>query len=93
MAATAQLEILNPLGLHARPAAEFVRCAMKFKGTVIALHKDGAEYSATRILEVLMANLDEGAGFTLTADGSEEEEAIQQLSALLVRFRDEEAAS
>ena len=92
MAATAQLEVLNPLGLHARPAAEFVRCAMKFKETTITLHKDGAEYAATSILEVLMANLDQGAAFTLVADGPEEAEAIHHLSALLVRFRDEEAA-
>ncbi len=92
MAATALLEVLNPSGLHARPAAEFVRCAMRFKGTTIVLFKDDTQYAATSILEVLMANLDQGAAFTLSADGPEEIEAIQQLSALLVRFRDEEAA-
>ena len=90
MALTVQLEVLNPSGLHARPAAEFVRCAMGFKSTTVVLHKDGAEYAATSILEVLMANLDQGAKFTLAADGPDEEEAIQRLSALLVRFRDEE---
>ena len=92
MALTAQLEVLNPLGLHARPASEFVRCAMQFKATAIVLRKDGAEYAATSILEVLMANLAQGAVFTLAADGPDEEEAIRQLSALLARFRDEEAA-
>lgn len=90
MALTAQLKVLNPLGLHARPAAEFVRCAMRFKGTTITLQKDGAEYAATSILEVLMANLDQGAAFTLLADGFEEEEAISQLSGLIQRFLDEE---
>ena len=64
---------------------------MRFKETTVVLHKDGMQYAATSILEVLMANLDQGATFTLAADGSEEEEAIRQLSALLVRFRDEEA--
>ncbi len=91
MARTVELEVLNVLGLHARPAAEFVRCAMRHPSTAIVLRKDGASYAATSILEVLMANLDQGAVFTLEADGPDAEAAIRELSALLVRFRDEEA--
>ena len=90
MPLTVELEVLNELGLHARPASEFVRCAMKFKATGIVLRKDGAVYGATSILEVLMANLDQGAVFTLEADGPDAAEAIEELSALLVHFRDEE---
>ena len=92
MARTIQLEVLNALGLHARPAAEFVRCAMRFPSTVVVLHKDGAKYAATSILEVLMANLDQGAIFTLEADGPQADEVVRELSAMLARFRDEETA-
>lgn len=92
MAVTVELEVLNALGLHARPASEFVRCAMRYKSTAIVLRKDGAAYAATSILEVLMANLDQGAVFALEADGPDADEAIRELSALLTRFRDEEAA-
>ncbi len=92
MPQSVDLEVLNELGLHARPATEFVRCAMRFKATTIVLRKDGATYAATSILEVLMANLDQGAVFTLEADGPEADEALRELAALLVKFRDEEQA-
>ena len=65
MPLTVELEVLNALGLHARPATEFVRCALRYKTTAIVLRKDGAVYAATSILEVLMANLDQGSVFTL----------------------------
>ncbi len=84
------LIVLNALGLHARPASEFVRCAMRFPSTRIKLEKDGEFFSATSILEVLTANLDEGAAFTLHADGPDEDAALTQFAALLVRFREEE---
>ena len=92
MKATIELQVLNPLGLHARPASEFVRCAMKFKGTAIALRKGGQTFAATSILEVLTAELDLGAAFTLEAEGPDAETAVEELAALMVRFRDEEAA-
>ena len=90
MPSALKLVVLNALGLHARPASEFVRCAMRFPSTQIRLEKDGEFFSATSILEVLTANLDEGAVFTLHADGPEEDAALTELAALLVRFRDEE---
>ena len=90
MALTVELEVLNILGLHARPASEFVRCAMRYPSTAIVLRKDGERYAATSILEVLMANLDQGAVFTLEADGPDAAVVLQEMSALLVRFRDEE---
>ena len=92
MPLTVEFEVLNELGLHARPATEFVRCALRYKATTIILRKDGAVYAATSILEVLMANLDCGAAFALEADGPEAEEAVRELAALLVKFRDEEQA-
>ena len=92
MNATAQLTVLNPLGLHARPASEFVRCAMKFKGTTVTLRKGDQTFSATSILEVLTAELDMGSVFTAEADGPDAETVLRELAALMVRFRDEEAA-
>ena len=92
MPLTAELAVLNALGLHARPATEFVRCALRYKTTAIVLRKDGAVYAATSILEVLMANLDQGAAFMLEADGPDAAEVLRELAALLVKFRDEEQA-
>ena len=90
MPQTLQLAVLNALGLHARPATEFVRCALRYPSTAITIHKDGEVYTATSILEVLTANLDMGAVFTLQADGPQADEVLRELAALLVHFRDEE---
>ena len=89
-----ELVVLNELGLHARPAAEFVRCAQRFPNTTLVVVKEGERFSAGSILEILMACLDQGSAFTLEADGPDAEQAAQELAALLVRFRqDEEAAA
>jgi len=84
-----ELIILNNLGLHARPAAEFVRCARKFKSTIM-IRKDGAEYSAASILDILSANLDCGSRMTVIAEGRDAEEALNQLSELMVQFQKQE---
>jgi phosphocarrier protein len=84
-----ELTILNKLGLHARPAAEFVRCARKFKATVV-LRKDGEEYSAASILDVLTANLDAGSRMIVAAEGPDAGEALDQLAALLEQFKVQE---
>ena len=84
-----ELTILNKLGLHARPAAEFVRCARKFKSTIV-IRKDGEEYSAESILDVLSANLDCGSQMLLDADGPDAKDALEQLADLLMQFRKQE---
>lgn len=84
-----ELTVLNSLGLHARPAAEFVRCARKFRSTV-QIFKDGEEYSAASILDVLSANLDCGSTMILRAEGSDAEQAIAELSQLLHEFKRQE---
>lgn len=84
-----ELKVLNKLGLHARPAAEFVRCARKFKSTIHILKND-EEYSAASILDVLSANLDCGSTMILRADGSDAGDALDQLSGLLHRFKQQE---
>lgn len=84
-----EVEILNELGLHARPAAEFVRCVQKHKCEV-TLWKEGTAYSAASILEVLMANLDCGARVEIEATGEDAETALERLKQLLVEFREQE---
>jgi phosphocarrier protein len=84
-----EVEILNELGLHARPAAEFVRAVHKFKCEV-TLEKGEECYSAASILEVLSANLDCGAKMTIVADGPDAAEALERLAGLLVEFREQE---
>ena len=84
-----EVEIVKKLGLHARPAAEFVRCVIRFKST-ITIYKGEESFSTTSILEVLSADLDCAARLILDAIGSDEQEALDSLELLLLRFRDEE---
>jgi phosphocarrier protein HPr len=84
-----EVEIVNKLGLHARPAAMFVRCVIRFKST-ITIWKGKESFSAASLLEVLTANLDCGERVVLEAVGPDEQEALEELGALLLRFRNEE---
>ncbi|MDB6155703.1 MAG: phosphotransferase system HPr (HPr) family protein [Chthoniobacteraceae bacterium] len=84
-----EVEIVNELGLHARPASEFVRCVMKFKCEV-TIRKGDEHFSASSILEVLSANLDCGARMVIEAIGADAQEALDELSRLLLHFREEE---
>ncbi len=84
-----EVQIINELGLHARPAAEFVRCAMTFQSEIL-LRKGDDRYSAVSILEVLSANLDRGAKVTLEAIGPDAEEALNRLAQLLAEFAEQD---
>jgi phosphotransferase system HPr (HPr) family protein len=84
-----EVEILNELGLHARPAAEFVRAVQTFQCEV-TIRKEGTAYSAASILEVLSANLDCGSRLEIEAIGPDEEAALKKLALLLVEFREQE---
>lgn len=84
-----EVEILNELGLHARPAAEFVRAVQKFK-CVITIKKGEVQFSAASILEVLTANLDCGSKMTIEAIGPDAAQALDRLEQLMVEFREQE---
>jgi phosphocarrier protein HPr len=82
-----EVTILNELGLHARPAAEFARRANAFRADVWIV-KDGKRFSAASLIEILRANLDQGSKAVLEAKGRDAEEAIERLARLLHEFKD-----
>jgi len=81
---TRQTTIINQTGLHARPAAEFVAAATKFKSR-ITLKRVGSEKEANvkSIVFVLSLGLTRGAQVELSASGEDEAEAVDTLVALL----------
>ena len=85
--AAREIKIVNELGLHARPAAEFVRCASQFRSEIF-LVKDGSRLSATSVIEVLMADLNRGETATLEAHGTDAGTAVETLAELVSNFRD-----
>ncbi|CAN5357689.1 phosphocarrier protein Hpr [soil metagenome] len=87
--ATREIKILNELGLHARPAAEFVRRANSFRSEIWLVAKSG-RYSALSLIEVMRANLDCGAVATLEAEGVDAPEAVERLAKVIREMRDYE---
>jgi phosphotransferase system HPr (HPr) family protein len=76
------LIIRNKVGLHARPAALFVRTANRFTSKVVAI-KDEHEANAKSILSVLTLGADQGAVVTVRAEGEDEAEAVEALKELV----------
>ncbi len=80
--AAREMTVVNALGLHARPAAEFVRRANAFRSEIWIVTKAG-RFSALSLIEVMRANLDRGAVATLEATGPDAEEAVERLDKLV----------
>lgn len=68
----------GPVGLHARPAAEFVKIAERFKSKV-KLAKDGIWVNGRSILAILSLAAERGSVVTLEVQGEDEEQAFQAL--------------
>lgn len=82
-----EIQIVNPLGLHARPAAEFAKRANAFRSDIWII-KDGKRFSAASLIDILRANLDQGSTATLEAVGRDAEAAVERLAQLLHEFKD-----
>lgn len=83
-----QVQIVNKLGLHARPAAEIVKTAAKFQSN-ITLTRDDLEVNGKSIMGVMMLAAEFGSTITLRADGPDEDQAIEALAALVAsKFRE-----
>jgi phosphocarrier protein len=82
VSARREVSVINKLGLHARPAAHFVKHVRIFRSEIWLVTADG-RYSASSLIEVLRANLDCGATATLEAHGVDAEEAVERLEKLL----------
>jgi phosphocarrier protein len=84
-----EITIVNRLGLHARAAAKFVNLASGFDSE-INLSRNGHSVNGKSIMGVMMLAAAKGATLELSAQGDDEENALQQLEALVARRFDEE---
>jgi phosphocarrier protein HPr len=82
VSARREVSISNKLGLHARPAAHFVKHVRTFRSEIWLVTAVG-RYSASSLIDVLRANLDCGANATLEANGVDAKEAVERLQKLL----------
>jgi phosphocarrier protein len=75
-------QIMNPLGMHARPAAEFVKVAAKFRSAV-QVSKDGLSVNGKSIMGVMMLAAERGSSMMIRTEGDDAEQAMDALLALV----------
>ena len=75
--------VQNKAGLHARPATFFIQKANEFKAT-IWVEKEERRVNAKSLLGVLSLGITKGTTITLNAEGADEEQALQELEALIM---------
>ncbi len=75
-------KIVNPLGMHARPAAEFVKLASRFKSAV-EVRKDDLAVNGKSIMGVMMLAAECGSSLSIKTDGEDAESAMEALLALV----------
>jgi phosphocarrier protein len=77
-----EAKIVNKLGIHARPAAEIVKTAGKFKSN-ITIVRDDLEVNAKSIMGVMMLAAEFGATIVVRATGDDAEAALDALFAVI----------
>ena len=77
-----EIIVQNQVGLHARPATFFIQKANEFTSS-IWISKDERKVNAKSLLGVLSLGITRGTAVVLTADGSDEDAAIEALTSLV----------
>ncbi len=83
------LVVTNKLGIHARPAAMFVKTANRF-GSDVFVEKDGETVNGKSIMGLMMLAAGPGCRIHLHAKGTDAAQAVHELEALVHRKFDEE---
>jgi phosphocarrier protein len=76
------VQITNRNGLHARPAAEIVKAASRFKSE-ITIVRDDLEVNGKSIMGVMMLAAEFGSTLALRAEGPDAEEALETIATLI----------
>jgi phosphocarrier protein HPr len=77
-----EVKIINKLGIHARPAAEIVKAAGKFRSDITIIRED-LEVNAKSIMGVMMLAAEFGSTIVLRAIGDDAEAALDALSTVI----------
>ena len=84
-----ELTIQNKLGIHARPAAQFVKMASRFSAE-IRVEKDGEEVDGKSIMGLMMLAAGHGSVITVAAQGYDADQALEALAGLVeARFEED----
>ncbi len=81
--------IINPLGLHARPAAKIVERAKKYADCEVYLERDGDRVNGKSIMGIMMFAAEQGSLLDIVAIGSSADECLQDIDLLFKEGFDE----
>jgi phosphocarrier protein HPr len=76
------ITVINRLGLHARPAAMFVRIASRYRADVW-VSKEGEEVNGKSIMGLMMLAAGQGSKLHLRCEGVDADKAVEELERLL----------
>jgi phosphocarrier protein len=77
-----ELTVVNRLGLHARPAAMFVRIASRHRAE-IWVAKEGEEVNGKSIMGLMMLAAGQGSKLRIRCDGADADKAMEELEQLV----------
>jgi phosphocarrier protein HPr len=77
-----EFTIQNKMGMHARPAAQFVRCASKYQCD-IWVEKDEEPVNGKSIMGLMMLAAGKGETIKVTAEGSDADAAMKEIEGLI----------
>ena len=86
---TKELIVINKLGIHARPAAMFVKTANRFDCDIF-VEKDGERVNGKSIIGLMMLAAGPDSKLMIFAEGEDAARAVVELEALLKRKFDED---
>jgi phosphocarrier protein HPr len=84
--------VINELGMHARAAAKFVHLAARFEARV-RVERQGREMDGKSIMGILLLAAAKGSTVTITAEGQDEQAAVDALVQLVETGFDENVCS
>lgn len=76
-----EVTIINPAGIHTRPAAQIVKTASRYRSKVY-LEVDGFTVNAKSIIGVMTLAAELGTKVRIIADGEDEKEVVENLKSL-----------
>lgn len=84
MSISKNLTIRSSVGLHARPAAEFVKIAQEFNGEVTISYKD-QEVDGKSMIGILKLGIKKDTSFDLTLNGENEDDYMLKFEELITK--------
>lgn len=79
---TARVKVVNPQGLHMRPAHVFVGGVKNFSSDVTIIFK-GTSVNAKSIMQVMLAGITQGSEIEVCCEGADEQEALDEAVRLI----------